>query len=166
MKSINFSILAFSLIFVLSGATSKESKLEIEEKDITKESNIAYFLLNESKIISQNGEIISSNNIFSKNLINLSSQNKSVLDLLGYFYLIQQTLIKKDLQILAMDYKNFGQIKIETSTNEILNFQDFNIQNQLKTLDYFFRSQKMDSLLKNFKSIDLRYENRIAIGYM
>jgi hypothetical protein len=65
-----------------------------------------------------------------------------------------------------MDYKNFGQIKIKTSTNEILNFQDFNIKNQLKTLDSFFSSKKMNSLLKDFKSIDLRYENRIAIGYM
>ena len=65
-----------------------------------------------------------------------------------------------------MDYKNFGQIKIKTSTNEIFNFQDFNIKNQLKTLDSFFSSQKMNSLLKDFKTIDLRYENRIAIGYM
>jgi hypothetical protein len=65
-----------------------------------------------------------------------------------------------------MDYKNFGQIKIKTSTNEILNFQDFNIKNQLKTLDSFLSSQKINSLLKDFKSMDLRYENRIAIGYM
>ena len=166
MKLIKFSILAFSLIFILSGASLKESKLEIEEKDVIKEPYIAYFLLNKSKTISQKGEIFIPNNISFKNLVNLSSQNKSVLDLLGYFYLIQQTLIKRDLHISAMDYKNFGQIKIKTSTNEILNFQDFNIKNQLKTLDSFFSSQKMNSLLKDFKSIDLRYENRIAIGYM
>ena len=166
MKLIKFSILAFSLIFILSGASLKESKLEIEEKDVIKEPHIAYFLLNKSKTISQKGEIFIPNNISFKNLVNLSSQNKSVLDLLGYFYLIQKTLITRDLHISAMDYKNFGQIKIKTSTNQIFNFQDFNIKNQLKTLDSFFSSQKMNSLLKDFKSIDLRYENRIAIGYM
>ena len=68
MKSIKFSILTFSLIFILSGASLKESKLEIEEKDVIKESYIAYFLLNESKTISQEGEIFIPNNSSFKNL--------------------------------------------------------------------------------------------------
>ena len=53
---------------------------------------------------------------------------------------------------------------LKSSKNSISDIN--NIKNQLKTLDSFFSSQKMNSLLKDFKSIDLRYENRIAIGYM
>ena len=71
----------------------------------------------------------------------------------------------QDLHIKDVEYKKFGQIKIQTNDSKFIKFQDFQISNQLKILKLFFLSDESKNLLKDFKSIDLRHINKLAIGY-
>jgi len=64
-----------------------------------------------------------------------------------------------------VEYKKFGQIKIQTTNNEFIKFQDFQLSEQLTILKLFFQSEDSKNLLKNFKTIDLRHKNKLAIGY-
>jgi hypothetical protein len=85
--------------------------------------------------------------------------------LISNYYAIQEVLLLKDLQIEEMEHKKFGQIKIQTTTKKLIKFQDFQLPDQLRTLKLFFQSKDSQNLLKNFKTIDLRHKDKLAIGY-
>ena len=88
------------------------------------------------------------------------------MELIDNFYSIQEILLIKDLHIAKLEYKNFGQIKIHTINKKLITFQDFKLENQLTYLRLFFESEESNNLLIDFKSIDLRHKNKIAIGYI
>ena len=115
--------------------------------------------------MSQNGESIASNDNYSLSLVNLSTASKEPLGLMSNYYAIQEVLLLKDLQIEEMEHKKFGQIKIQTTNKKFIKFQDFQLPDQLRTLKLFFQSKDSQNLLKNFKTIDLRHKNKLAIGY-
>ena len=98
-------------------------------------------------------------------LVNFSIDDREPLDLMNNYYEIQEILLMKDLHIKKLEHKKFGQIKIQTTNNEFIKFQDFQLSEQLRTLKIFFQSKDSQDLLKNFKTIDLRHKNKLAIGY-
>ena len=156
-------IFLFSLISLSSYAlASSITWLNSKEKELKK---IPHFHLNGSEVISQNGESITSNDNYSLSLINLSIDDKEPLDLMNNYYEIQEILLMKDLHIKKLEHKKFGQIKIQTTNNEFIKFQDFQLSEQLRILKIFFQSKDSQNLLKNFKTIDLRHKNKLAIGY-
>jgi hypothetical protein len=155
----------FLLSFVLSSGFAIASSivgLNSKERELTK---IPYFYLNNDEVISQNGESIVSNDNNSLSLVNLSTASKEPLGLMSNYYAIQEVLLLKDLQIEEMEHKKFGQIKIQTTNMKFIKFQDFQLPDQLRTLKLFFQSKDSQNLLKNFKTIDLRHKNKLAIGY-
>ena len=155
----------FLLSFVLSsGFAIASSIVDVNSKgrELTK---IPYFYLNDDEVISQNGESIVSNDNNSLSLVNLSTASKEPLGLMSNYYAIQEVLLLKDLQIEEMEHKKFGQIKIQTTNKKFIKFQDFQLSDQLRTLKLFFQSKDSQNLLKNFKTIDLRHKNKLAIGY-
>ena len=156
-----FLLLSFALS---SGFTIASSivGLNSKDKELTK---IPYFYLNDDEVISQNGETIVSNDNSSLLLVNLSTAGKKPLGLMSNYYAIQEVLLLKDLQIEEMEHKKFGQIKIQTTNKKFIKFQDFQLPDQLRTLKLFFQSKDSQNLLKNFKTIDLRHKNKLAIGY-
>ena len=155
----------FLLSFVLSSGFAIASSivgLNSKDKELTK---IPYFYLNDDEVISQNGETIVSNDNSSLLLVNLSTAGKEPLGLVSNYYAIQEVLLLKDLQIEEIEHKKFGQIKIQTTNKKFIKFQDFQLPDQLRTLKLFFQSKDSQNLLKNFKTIDLRHKNKLAIGY-
>ena len=155
----------FLLSFVLSSGFAIASSivgLNSKDRELTK---IPYFYLNDDEVISQNGESIVSNDNNSLSLVNLSTASKEPLGLMSNYYAIQEVLLLKDLQIEEMEHKKFGQIKIRTTNKKFIKFQDFQLPDQLRTLKLFFQSKDSQNLLKNFKTIDLRHKNKLAIGY-
>jgi hypothetical protein len=155
----------FLLSFVLSSGFAIASSivgLNSKDRELTK---IPYFYLNDDEVISQNGESIVSNDNNSLSLVNLSTASKEPLGLMSNYYAIQEVLLLKDLQIEEMEHKKFGQIKIQTTNMKFIKFQDFQLPDQLRTLKLFFQSKDSQNLLKNFKTIDLRHKNKLAIGY-
>ena len=153
----------FSLILLSSFAlASSVIGLNSKEKELKK---IPHFHLNGSEIISQNGESIVLDDNYSLSLINLSIDGKEPLGLIKNYYKIQEVLLLKDFLIKEVEYKKFGQIKIQTTNNEFIKFQDFQLSEQLTILKLFFQSEDSQNLLKNFKTIDLRHKNKLAIGY-
>ena len=160
--SLNLKIFFISMLIMLGGYSLAFSNLNLKEKDFRK---IPLFYLNGNEVISQNGEAIKIDNNLSLNLINLIIDNKKSIDLINNYYEIQEVLLTQGLHIKDVEYKKFGQIKIRTNDNQFIKFQDFQISNQLKTLKLFFLSDQSKNLLKDFKSIDLRHRNKLAIGY-
>ena len=162
--SLNLKIFIISMVIMLGGYSLafSNSNLNLKEKDFRK---IPLFYLNSNEVISQNGEAIKIDNNLSLNLINLTIDNKKSFDLINNYYEIQEVLLIQGLHIKDIEYKKFGQIKIQTNDNKFIKFQDFQISNQLKTLKLFFLSDQSKNLLKDFKSIDLRHRNKLAIGY-
>ena len=155
----------FLFLFVLSSGFAIASSivgLNSKERELTK---IPYFYLNDDEIISQNGESIVLDDNYSLSLINLSIDGKEPLGLIKNYYKIQEVLLQKDFLIKEVEYKKFGQIKIQTTNNEFIKFQDFQLSEQLTILKLFFQSEDSQNLLKNFKTIDLRHKNKLAIGY-
>ena len=157
-------------IFILSSftllssyaVTSSVNSLKSQEKELKE---IPHFFLNGDGIISQKGESIESDDNYSFDLVNLSIDGKEPLDLMINYYEIQEVLLLKNLHITELEYKKFGQIKIQTASKEFIKFQDFQLSDQLITLKSFFQSKESKNLLKNFKTIDLRHKNKLAIGY-
>ena len=98
-------------------------------------------------------------------MVNLSIEGKEPLGLISNYYAIQDVLLMKDLHIKELEHKKFGQIKIQTINKKFIKFQDFQLPDQLRTLKLFFQSKDSHNLLKNFKTIDLRHKNKLAIGY-
>ena len=155
----------FLISFALSSGFAIASSivaLNSKDRELTK---IPYFYLNDDEVISQNGETIVSNDNNSLLLVNLSTAGKEPLGLMSNYYAIQEVLLLKDLQIEEMEHKKFGQIKIQTTNMKFIKFQDFQLPDQLRTLKLFFQSKDSQNLLKNFKTIDLRHKNKLAIGY-
>ena len=155
----------FLLSFVLSSGFAIASSIDglnFKDRELTK---IPYFYLNDDEVISQNGKSILLKDNDSLSLVNLSTADKEPLGLMSNYYAIQEVLLLKDLQIEEMEHKKFGQIKIQTTNKEFIKFQDFQLSDQLRTLKLFFQSNDSQNLLKNFKTIDLRHKNKLAIGY-
>lgn len=153
------------VLFILSSSFVLASSIvgvNSKEKELTK---IPYFHLNDVQVISQNGESIVPNHNYSLSLVNLSIDGREPLELMTNYYAIQEVLLMKDLHIVELEYKKFGQIKIQTTNKKFIKFQDFQLPNQLRTLKLFFQSKDSQNLLKNFKTIDLRHKNKLAIGY-
>ena len=153
----------FSLI-LLSGFALASSFIGTNSKE-KEQKTIPHFHLNGSEVISQNGESIALGESYSLSLVNLSIDDKEPLELINNFYKIQEVLLQKDLLIKEIEYKKFGQIKIQTTNNKFIKFQDFQLSEQLIILKLFFQSKDSQNLLKNFKTIDLRHKNKLAIGY-
>ena len=153
-----FSLVSLSSYILASSIVG----LNIQEKELKK---IPHFYLNGAQVISQKGESILSNDNYSLSLVNLSIDGREPLDLMTNYYEIQEVLLLKDLHIKELEYKKFGQIKILTTNNEFIKFQDFQLSDQLRTLKLFFQSEDSQNLLKNFQTIDLRHKNKLAIGY-
>jgi len=151
LVSLSSYVLASSIV----GFNSKEKELK----------KIPHFQLNGDEFISQNGESIVSNDNYSLPLVNLLIDGREPFDLMSNYYEIQEVLLLKDLHIKQLEYKKFGQIKIQTTNKEFIKFQDFQLSDQLRTLKLFFQSNDSQNLLKNFKTIDLRHKNKLAIGY-
>ena len=164
--NIRLSIKIFPLfLFILFSGYALVSSivdLNTKEKELKK---IPYFYLNEAEVISQNGESIALNDNYSLSLVNLSIEGKEPLGLISNYYAIQDVLLMKDLHIKELEHKKFGQIKIQTINKKFIKFQDFQLPDQLRTLKLFFQSKDSHNLLKNFKTIDLRHKNKLAIGY-
>ena len=153
-----FSFFLASGFAIASSIVGSNSK----ERELTK---IPYFHLNDGEVISQNGEPILINDNYSLSLINLSVDGMEPLELMSNYYAIQEVLLLKDLHIEEMEHKKFGQIKIQTTNEKFIKFQDFQLPDQLRTLKLFFQSKDSQNLLENFKTIDLRHKNKLAIGY-
>ena len=153
-----FSLILLSSFALASSFVGMNSK-EKEQK------TIPHFHLNGSEVISQNGESIALGENYSLSLVNLSIDDKEPLGLINNYYKIQEVLLQKDLLIKEVEYKKFGQIKIQTTNNKFIKFQDFQLSEQLIILKLFFQSKDSQNLLKNFKTIDLRHKNKLAIGY-
>ena len=156
-----FFLFSFALLSGFAISSSIDG-LNFKDRELTK---IPYFYLNEAEVISQNGESIASNDNYSLSLVNLSTADNEPLGLIGNYYAIQEVLLLKDLQIEEMEHKKFGQIKIQTTNKKFIKFQDFQIPDQHRTLKLFFQSKDSQNLLKNFKTIDLRHKDKLAIGY-
>ena len=153
------------VLFILSSSFVLASSIvgvNSKEKELTK---IPYFHLNDDQVISQKGESIVPNHNYSLSLVNLSIDGREPLELMTNYYAIQEVLLMKDLHIVELEYKKFGQIKIQTTNKKFIKFQDFQLPDQLRTLKLFFQSTDSQNLLKNFKTIDLRHKNKLAIGY-
>ena len=153
-----FSLVSLSSYVLASSIVGLNSK----EKELI---NIPYFYLNNDEVISQTGESIASEEIYSIAMVNLSINDKEPLDFMNNYYEIQEILLMKDLHIKKLEHKKFGQIKIQTTNDEFIKFQDYQLSDQLRTLKLFFQSKDSQNLLKNFKTIDLRHKNKLAIGY-
>ena len=156
-----FFLFSFVLLSGFAIASSIDG-LNFKDSELTK---IPYFYLNDDEVISQNGKPILLNDNDSLSLVNLSTANKEPLGLISNYYAIQEVLLLKDLQIEEMEHKKFGQIKIQTTNKKLIKFQDFQLPDQLRTLKLFFQSKDSQNLLKNFKTIDLRHKDKLAIGY-
>lgn len=155
----------FLFSFVLPSGfaiASSIDDLNFKDRELTK---IPYFYFNDDEVISQNGESIILNDKNSLSLVNLSTAGKEPLGLIRNYYAIQEVLLLKDLRIEDMEHKKFGQIKIQTTNKKFIKFQDFQLSDQLKTLKLFFQSKDSQNLLNNFKNIDLRHKDKLAIGY-
>ena len=133
------------------------------QHDIKEFKKIPYFNLNNIGIISQNGESIEKIDNPMKALVNLTVEDKQHLDLMNNYYQIQDVLLIKNIHIVKVEYKKFGQIKIYTANDQFIKFQDFQLVGQLEKLKLFFQSEKSKNLLKDFKTIDLRHKNKLAI---
>lgn len=153
------------LIILLLGSFIQASMSEsfYTKKDFEE---IPYFNFNDKKFISQKGKIAAFKSSQFSNLLNFIIEDKSPLELIDNFYTIQEILLIKNLHISKVEYKNFGQIKIETFNKKLITFQDFKLKKQLANLKLFFESKESNNLLIDFKSIDLRHKNKIAIGYI
>ena len=149
-------------IIIMSSYVIASSFVQLDTKEFKE---IPYFNLNNIGIISQNGESIEKIDNSIKALVNLTVEDKQHLDLVNNYYQIQDVLLIKDLHIVKVEYKKFGQIKIHTVNDQVIKFQDFQLAGQLETLKLFFQSEKSKNLLKDFKTIDLRHKNKLAIGY-
>lgn len=149
-------------IIFLSSYVIASSFVQLDTKEFKK---IPYFNLNNIGIISQNGESIEKIDNPMKALVNLTVEDKQHLDLVNNYYQIQDVLLIKNIHIVKVEYKKFGQIKIYTANDQFIKFQDFQLVGQLEKLKLFFQSEKSKNLLKDFKTIDLRHKNKLAIGY-
>ena len=155
-------ILILLTIIFLSSYVIASSFVQLDTKEFKK---IPYFNLNNIGIISQNGESIEKIDNPMKALVNLTVEDKQHLDLVNNYYQIQDVLLIKNIHIVKVEYKKFGQIKIYTANDQFIKFQDFQLVGQLEKLKLFFHSEKSKNLLKDFKTIDLRHKNKLAIGY-
>ena len=98
-------------IIFLSSYVIASSFVQHDTKEFKK---IPYFKLNNIGIISQNGKSIEKIDNSIKALVNLTVEDKQHLDLMNNYYQIQDVLLIKNIHIVKIEYKKFGQIMIYT----------------------------------------------------
>ena len=98
-------------------------------------------------------------------LVKLSGQGQSELELIDSFYLIQQEILFHKLIIKSIDQTRSGNIKVFLKGGQEIRFQQHKLEDQLSRLNLFLISSESKKLINNFKSIDLRYKTKIAINY-
>lgn len=126
----------------------------------------AHFSWNGISYLSASGEIVKSSNRESRDLIFLFGSRSEELKLIDYFYKIQSKLIKFNLEVVGINKSNSGNLKIFLKDKRVIKIQDFKINDQLDRLQFFLTSNESKKIMANFKSIDLRYKNKIAIKYL
>ena len=145
----------FFLVFALC-AYSKDNE--------TKSKN-CHFIWNEIFCLSQNGKSFDKEDYKNSDLVNLSGQEQSELELIDSFYLIQKEILFHKLIIKSIDQTRSGNIKVFLKGGQEIRFQQHKLEDQLYRLKLFLISSESKKLINNFKSIDLRYKTKIAINY-
>ncbi|MAU90582.1 MAG: hypothetical protein CMQ91_03760 [Gammaproteobacteria bacterium] len=146
-----------SIFLVLSFSVHSEDN-EIKSRN-------CHFVWNEIFCLSQNGKSFDKEDYKNSDLVKLSGQEQSELELIDSFYLIQQEILFHKLIIKSIDQTRSGNIKVFLKGGQEIRFQQHKLEDQLSRLNLFLISSESKKLINNFKSIDLRYKTKIAINY-
>lgn len=126
----------------------------------------AHFSWNGNSYLSNSGELVKINNEGSRDLIFLFGSRFEKLKLIDYFYKIQSKLINFNLEVVGINKSNSGNLIISLKDKRVIKIQDFKMDDQLDRLHFFLTSNESKKIMANFKTIDLRYKNKIAIKYL
>ena len=151
----NKIILSLLLVFTFS----------VHSEDNEIKSRNCHFVWNEKFCLSQSGKSFDKEGYENLDLVYLSGQELSKLELIDSFYLIQKEILFHKLIIKSLDKTRSGNIKVFLKGGQEIRFQQHKLEDQLSRLNLFLISSESKKLINNFQSIDLRYKTKIAINY-
>ena len=152
---INKILISFFLVFTFS----------VHSEDNEIKSRNCHFVWNEMFCLSQNGKSFDKEGYENSDLVYLSGQELSKLELIDSFYFIQKEILFHKLIIKSIDQTRSGNIKVFLKGGQEIRFQQHKLEDQLSRLNLFLISSESKKLINNFQSIDLRYKTKIAINY-
>ena len=181
MKFLTFIIIIFSSTFVLSEVFedpkplfSKDNPNFVESsKEVNswpmKRLHVKEFqpliFWGKDQILTQSGRLLKLKTKENLKLVNIEANTNNIDFVLRYFFELNQIFKGSNLALNRIFIEDFDLITLEDNSGIRFHMNKSKIENQLENLKTFLKSEYFDNIKDTFSYLDLRYQNKGAIGF-
>lgn len=181
MKLLTFIVMIFSSTFLLSEVfkdpkplfskdnpsfvkSSKEVNSWPMKKLHVKEYQPLVFW-GKDQILTQSGRLLKFETKEDLKLVNIKANRNNIDFVLRYFFDFHQILKGSDLALKRVLIEEFDLMTLEDNSGIKFHMNKSKIENQLENLKTFLQSAYFNNIKDTFSYLDLRYQNKGAIGF-
>ena len=181
MKFLTFIVIIFSSAFLLSEVfkdpkplfskdnpnfveSSKEVNSWPMKKLHVKEYQPLVFW-GKDQILTQSGRLLKFQTREGLKLVNIEANRNNIDFILRYFFDIDQIMKGSDLVLKRILIEEFDLMTLEGNSGIRFHMNKSKIENQLENLKTFLQSTYFNNIKDTFSYLDLRYQNKGAIGF-
>ena len=117
------------------------------------------------QILTQSGRLLKFKTKEDLKLVNIEANRNNIDFVLKYFFDFNQILKGSDLVLNRILIEEFDLMTLEDNSGIEFHMNKSKIENQLKNLKTFLQSTYFNNIKDTFSYLDLRYENKGAIGF-
>ena len=117
------------------------------------------------QILTQSGRLLEFETKEDLKLVNIEANRNNIHFVLRYFFDFNQILKSSDLVLNRILIEEFDFMTLEDNSGIRFHMNKSKIENQLKKLNTFLQSSYFKNIKDTFSYLDLRYENKGAVGF-
>ena len=181
MKFLTFIVMIFSSTFALSEVFEDPKPLFSEDNpnfvESSKEVNswpmkklhVKEFqplvFWGKDQILTQSGRLLKFKTKENLKLVNIEANRNNIDLVLRYFFELNQILKGSNLVLNRILIEDFDLMTLEDNSGLRFHMNKSKIENQLENLKTFLKSEYFNNIKDTFSYLDLRYQNKGAIGF-
>ena len=181
MKFLTFIVMIFASTFLLSEVFKDPKPLFSEDNpnfvESSKEVNSwpmkklhvkeyqPLVFWGKDQILTQSGRLLKFKTKENLKLVNIEANRNNIHFVLRYFFDFNQILKSSDLVLNRILIEEFDLMTLEDNSGIRFHMNKSKIENQLKNLKTFLQSSYFNNIKDTFSYLDLRYQNKGAIGF-
>ena len=117
------------------------------------------------QILTQSGRLLKFKTKEDLKLVNIKANRNNIDFVLRYFFELNQILKGSNLVLNRILIEEFDLMTLEVNSGIRFHMNKSKIENQLENLKTFLKSEYFNNIKDTFSYLDLRYQNKGAIGF-
>ena len=117
------------------------------------------------QILTQSGRLLKFKTKEDLKLVNIEANRNNIDFVLRYFFELNQILKGSNLVLNRILIEEFDLMTLEVNSGIRFHLNKSKIENQLENLKTFLKSKYFNNIKDTFSYLDLRYQNKGAIGF-